>query len=357
MESIYDLVNSNAMAEYIVEVQSNAIPYLGEALFPNAKKQGLNLEWIVGYNSLPVALMPSAFDAKPTLRDRIGASSVETEMPFFRESMRIGEKDRQNLLIFLEANKNQYAYQTVMKIFDDANNLVEGAKVQSERMRMSLITTGAIDITAPNEKGVTVSYAYNYDKNGKWAKSNKVTLTETTAKWTDHTNSKPITDILNIKRKAAGAGVVIRKAILTTKTWMDLIENASIKNDMNVTEGQKIIMTDSLLQTYLLSKTGINFVVYDKMYKDEAGKEKAFFPDNQITFIPDGTLGKTWYGTTPEEADLMTGKSLAEVSIVNTGIAVTTIKEAVPVNIMTVVSQITLPSFERMADVYNLITA
>lgn len=357
MQSLYDLVNSNAMAEYVVEVQSNAIPYLGEALFPNAKKQGLNLEWIVGYNSLPVALMPSAFDAKPTLRDRIGAASVETEMPFFRESMRIGERDRQNLLIFIEANKNQYAYQTVMKIFDDVNNLVEGAKVQSERMRMSVLTTGSIDITAPDEKGVNVSYKYNYDKNGKWAANNKVKLTNSTDKWTDHTNSKPITDILNIKRKAAGRGVVIRKAILTTKTWMDLIENASIKNDMNVDEGQKIIMTDSLLQTYLLSKTGISFTVYDKMYKDEAGVEKAFYPDNQVTFIPDGTLGKTWYGTTPEEADLMSGNTLAEVSIVNTGIAITTIKEAVPVNIVTVVSQITLPSFERMADVFNLITA
>lgn len=356
MQSIFDLVNSQALAEYIVKVQSNAIPYLGEALFPNDKKQGLNLEWIVGYNSLPIALMPSAFDAKPTLRDRLGASSIQTEMPFFRESMRIGEKDRQNLLMFLEANKNQYAYSTVMKLFDDVNNLVEGAKVQSERMRMSILTNGGIDITAPDEKGVNVSYVYNYDKDGKWAKSNKTVLSGTN-KWSDHTNSNPIKDILTIKRAAANRGTVLKYGILTTDTWMDLTENVSIKNDMNVLEGQKIILTDAMLQTYLLSKTGISFTTYDKMYKDEAGKDKAFFPDNQVTFIPEGALGKTWYGTTPEEADLMSGNTLADVSIVNTGIAVTTIKEAVPVNVMTVVSQIVLPSFERMADVYNLKTA
>lgn len=353
MQSIYELVDSNAMAEYIVKIQSNAIPYLGEALFPSAKKQGLNLEWIVGYNSLPVALMPSAFDAKPTLRDRIGAASVQTEMPFFREAMRIGEKDRQNLLMFLEANKTQYAYDTIMKIFDDANNLVEGAKVQTERERMSLISTGAIDITAPDEKGVTVSYAYNYDKSGKWARTNIVKVSKA---WSNHAEATPITDIMNIKRNAANHGVTIKRAILSTKTWIDLTENASIKNDMNLTEGQKIIMTDGMLQTYLLSKTGITFVTYDKMYKDEAGVDKAFYPDNQVTFIPDGTLGKTWYGTTPEEADLMSGSTNASVSIVNTGIAITTIKEAVPVNVVTVVSQIALPSFERMADVYNLKT-
>lgn len=353
MQSIYELVNSNAMAEYIVKIQSNAIPYLGEALFPNDKKQGLNLEWIVGYNSLPVALMPSAFDAKPTLRDRIGAASVQTEMPFFREAMRIGEKDRQNLLMFLEANKTQYAYNTIMKIFDDVNNLVEGAKVQTERERMSLLTSGAISIVAPDDKGVTVSYEYNYDKGGKWAKSNTTTVATS---WSDHANSTPIADLQAIIRKAANHGVVIKRAILSTATWSDLSENASIKNDMNYQNGQNIILTDNMLQNYLVGKLGITFVTYDKMYKDESGADKAFYPDNQITLIPEGTFGKTWYGTTPEEADLMSGNVNADVSIVNTGIAVTTIKHAVPVNVETVVSQIALPSFERMADVYNLKT-
>lgn len=353
MQSIYEMIDSRAMAEYIVEVSSNAIPYLGEALFPNDKKQGLDLEWIIGYNSLPVALMPSAFDAKPTLRDRIGAASVQTEMPFFRESMRIGERDRQNLLMFLDSNRSQYAYNIVMKIFDDVNNLVEGAKVQSERERMAILTTGAIDIVAPDDKGVSVEYKYNFDKSGKWARSNIVKVAKA---WSNHAESTPIADIQNIVNTAANHGVVIKRAILSNKTWTDLTQNASIKNDMNLTEGQKIIMTDNMLRTYLLAKTGVTFVVYNKMYKDEAGADKAFYPDNNVTFIPEGTLGKTWYGTTPEEADLMSGGTNASVSIVNTGIAVTTLKEAVPVNVMTVVSQIVLPSFERMADVYNLKT-
>lgn len=356
MNTIFDLVNSTAMAEYIVKIQSNAIPYLGEALFPNAKKRGLRLDWIVGYNSLPIALMPSAFDAKPTIRDRLYATEISTKMPFFRESMRIGEEDRQELLQFLEDNKNQYAYDTIMKIFDDANNLVEGAKVQSERERMSLLVDGKISIAAPNESGIMVQYNYNYDPDGKWAQENRVVLSGTN-KWTDHENSHPITDIMNIKRKAANHGVVLKRAILTTKTWMDLIENKSIKMDMNVTSGQNIILTDSMLETYLVTKTGISFVTYDKMYKDEAKQDRQYYPDNQITFIPDGTLGKTWYGTTPEEADLMSGNKDADVTLVNTGIALLTKKESVPVNIMTVVSEIVLPSFERMADVYNLITA
>ena len=52
------------------------------------------------------------------------------------------------------------------------------------------------------------------------------------------------------------------------------------------------------------------------------------------------------FGTTPEEIDLMTNASYAgDVRIVDTGVAVNTQTIAVPVNVITTVSQIVLPSF------------
>ena len=95
---------------------------------------------------------------------------------------------------------------------------------------------------------------------------------------------------------------------------------------------------------------GVDFVVYDKMFKDENGVSKSFVPDGYVCLIPDGNLGYTWYGTTPEEADLM-GSGKAEVSIVNTGVAVTRIIKEHPVNINTIASEIVLPSFERMDEI------
>ena len=106
MNSIFDMITSQALASYYETIESNRIPFLGEALFPSDKKMGLKLEWIKGYDNLPVALMPSAFDTKPTLRDRGGVSTESTKMPFFREAMRLGEEDRQQLLMFMEANNN-----------------------------------------------------------------------------------------------------------------------------------------------------------------------------------------------------------------------------------------------------------
>ena len=350
-KSIYELVNSQAMAAYWEELQSNRIPYLGEGLFPNQKKLGLKLEWIKGYNQLPVALMPSAFDAKPTLRDRIGVTEMSTKMPFFREAMRIGEEDRQQLLMLMDADK-PYVDSIITRIFDDVKTLVDGALVQSERMRMSLLVDGKIEISAPNDSGVVVGYSYDYDASGTWKAKNTVTLVGQHA-WSDTANSNPIADILDAKREmSVKYGVALTRGIMTTKTWTYLMNNAAIKNDMNVVEGAKIILTDGDLQRYLLAKTGITFTIYDKMYKDEAGVDKQFYPDDYVTLLPAYTLGNTWYGTTPEEADLMNGNVDANVTVVNTGIAILTKKESLPVNVITSVSEIVLPSFERMSDIY-----
>jgi hypothetical protein len=128
------------------------------------------------------------------------------------------------------------------------------------------------------------------------------------------------------------------------------MDNEKIKKDMNVEKGQNIILTDNMLQQYFINKLGLTITVYTKKYAlTVAGASQQFFPDNVFTLLPDGKLGDTYFGTTPEEADLMTGASQAQVQIVNTGVAVTTYKKIHPVNVETIVSAICLPSFE-MAD-------
>jgi hypothetical protein len=73
-------------------------------------------------------------------------------------------------------------------------------------------------------------------------------------------------------------------------------------------------------------------------------------PDGYVALLPDGNLGNTWRGTTPEEADLR-GSGIADVAVVNNGIAIAQFMEADPVNVFTKASEIVLPSFERMNEV------
>lgn len=349
MNSIMDLVSAKALTTYWQETVSNRIPYLGEGLFPAKKKMGLDLAWIKGYKGLPIALKPSHFDTKATVRDRIGVKKIETEMPFFREAMTIKERDRQELLRFRE-NDNQNLYSSIIsEIFDDRAQLIEGALIQSERMRMQLLTTGGISIVANN-----VDYTYNYDVDGEWKKNNYMALSGTSL-WTDATNSTPLEDIREMQQKIVDlTGVKPTRAIMTQKTWNYLLQNKSIKIALNPLAQGLNLVRDAELKSLLLSELGLSVAIYDKKFKAEDGTTHNFYPDGYVTLLPASTVGNTYYGTTPEEADLQSANFNGDVSIVETGIAVTTVNIPHPVNKETIVSEIVLPSFERMNEVATM---
>lgn len=343
MPTIFDLINARNIATYYESNGSNQIPYLGETLFPAKKQLGLDLSWIKGFNGLPVSLKPSEFDAKATLRDRIGLNKIDTKMPFFREAMRVGEEERQDILRLMASTNSQYLMPVINRVYDDATNLVNGARVISERMIMQLLSGGKISITANRQ-----DYDYDY----KMPASHQETLAGT-AQWSDP-DSNPVDDIRTWQDTVEDdTGVRPARAICTRKTWNYLLANKTIRLDMNPAGGQNIILTDSMLQQYLMSKLGITVAVYNKKFALEVGgAAQLFFPDDVFTLIPDGNLGNLYYGTTPEEADLMSGGTVAEVQIVNTGVAITTVKEPHPVNVETIVSQICLPSFETIDTIF-----
>lgn len=344
--NIFDLINAKEIGIFWTNMASNRIPYLGATLFPAQKQLGLDLKWFKGSKGLPVALKPAAFDTKTTIRDRIGVTKVETEMPFFREAMRIGERERQELNKALGASNSAFIMPIINQIYNDAANLIDGALVNPERMIMQLLSTGLIGITAV-DNGVRVDYNYDY----KFDATHKETLAGQDV-WSDHENSTPIQDIQRWQDKIEeDTGVRPTRAICTRATWNNLMLNKSIKLDMNPIGGTNTILTDSMLQQYLLAKLGLTVAVYNKKYSLN-GVPTQFFPDNKFTLIPEGTLGNTWFGTTPEESDLMAGATNAQVQIVNTGIAITTWKEVDPVNVLTKVSEIVLPSFEAIDQVF-----
>lgn len=338
-----------AIAASWTEVASNRIPYLGAGLFSNKKKSGLDLAWIKGSKGLPISLMPSTFDAKATFRDRIGVSKTETEMPFFREGFKIKEKDRQELLR-VQDSTDPYAQAVIDRVFDDANELIDAADVVPERMRMQLLFAedGNVGISI---KANGVDYTYNYDQGGEWKKTNYTALTGEDL-WTAPETADPFAAF-----KAAKDGILARTgsevvyAVMNSTTFNMMAKANAIKNRYLTSNGMALgYLTDAEVKNVVKSTSGLDIVVYDKMYRDEDKVAHKFVPDGYVALIPEGDLGSTWYGTTPEEADLI-GSNTAEVSIVNTGVAITRIIEEHPVNINTFASEIVLPSYERMDEV------
>ena len=343
------LFSPAALAANWTENVSNRIPYLGEGLFPARKQAGLDLKWIKGSKGIPVSLMPSAFDAKATFRDRIGVEKVETEMPFFREGFKIKERDRQDILRAQSPN-DPYVNAAISRVFDDSNNLIEGALVVSERERMQLLfpIDGLVGITI---KANGVDYTYNYDPDGSWLLSNFFEM-QGDSKWTDN-DSDPFGDIQNAKDAiAAKTGSDLRIAIMNKTTFKYLRTNKTIKNRYLSKSGAAFgYLTDNEIIAILKDTSDLDgIVLYDKQYRNENKVAAKFVPDGYVALIPAGALGETCYGTTPEEADLM-GSNVAPVQIVETGIALTQEKTVNPVNVNTFASEIVLPSYERMDEV------
>lgn len=348
---IRDIYSAKAIAINNSEVASNQIPYLGSGLFPSKKKMGLDLKWIKTSKGLPVSLAPSNFDTMSTLRSREGFKMQETEMAFFKESMLVKEVDEQEIMRVQEAS-DPYAQEILARVFDDANTLIAGANVVPERMIMQLLAPAdghpKIVIEANNTQ-----YAYNYDPDNSYFTNNFSEITTAEDKWSDVENSNPLADIeAAIDQVEANTGSRPEIMIISKQTMNYLKQNAKIRSAIlaqNATAN--IMVTDARVKDIFSAELGINIVVYAKQYKDEAGVPHKFYPDGMATLVPNGALGSTWYGTTPEERVLM-GSGEADVSIVNTGVAVAVSTTEDPVNTKTTVSEIVLPSYERMDETF-----
>lgn len=343
---VNEVLNSASIAQVATEDASNQIPYLGLQWFPEEQKTGLDLKWIKTHKGLPVSLKPSNFDALPALRARGGLKTEKTQMAFFREQMVVTEEDAQEI-DRIQSENDPYLRNALLSIYDDTNNLVSGAQVVPERMRMSLLATvDGHPVIGIESDGV--KYEYDYDPNGEYAKDH-YTKNSGTAVWTDTANSKPLTDLNNARKALAKKGKIANYVIMNSNTFQYLLENAQIKNSLlaqNLTATVEV--TDDNVMAIVKSRTKMTIVLYDKMYIDDDGQEKYFYPDNKVTLLPSGALGKTWFGTTPEER---TARQVADVdvSIYGKGIAVAVKTEYGPPAITSVTaSEIVLPSYEGM---------
>jgi len=348
-----DAYSAKAIAIVNANAASNQIPYLGSLLFPAKKKMGLDLKWIKTSKGLPVSLMPSAFDTKSTIRSREGIKIDKTEMAYFKESMLVKEVDEQEILR-VKDSADPYAQEVLDRIFDDANTLVEGANVVPERMIMQLLnpTNGHPSISIAAD-GAT--YSYNYDPDGSYATNNYEALSST-AKWDTAaatSTADPVKDIQDAQDAVeALTGTRPSIAIMSRDTFNKVKACPSVKNYIlaqNVSAN--VMITDAKVKELFLTELGVNVIVYTKKFKTEAGVTTQFFADGYCALVPEGSLGNTWYGTTPDERTLMADPNY-DTALVNTGVAVTVTNTSDPVQTKTTVSEIVLPSFERMDETY-----
>lgn len=260
-------------------------------------------------------------------------------MPFFKESKYIDEELRQELNKVIDSNNQLYIDTIVRRIFDDEAELLEGAEVQRERMRMMMLTTGTISVEGNGQ-------AYDYDYGMPEDHSVNATVA-----WSNP-DATIIADIRKgIDKIVEDTGVTVTRALCSSKVFGYFRINKELKGTLLAISDGTGYLSDAKIKQYFKDELDIEIVTYDKKYRDENETAQRFVSDDVFVMFPDGQLGNTWFGTTPEESDLMASE-VANVTIVDTGVAVTTIEKADPVNVETKVTMICLPDFPTADQVY-----
>lgn len=331
-----EFISSKEIALYIKGLPEEAT--LDKVLFPADKQYGMEIELAKGAKQRPVALRISSFDT--AVRARVLSANIDIEkreMPFFKESILVRESDRQKLLLAMAANNQNIINQILGHVYNNYKNLVDGAEVQMKRMRASLIQNGTINITSDNGD-IVVDYLV--------PAAHKETISTASKKWNVAT-ADIVGDVARWQKIFTNEGYAKPTVLIMTDTLFGYVcLNTAIVNDIKGMNTNYIV-TQNDVKNYLNQKFGVSVALVNGVFVNEAGTTVSYYEDNKVTLIPAGVLGKTVYGTTPEEADSIFGSKLLETEIVNTGVAITTMLKHDPVNIETKVSQLGMPSFER----------
>lgn len=330
--SIYDYVTAKEQASYWVELAQYREPYLGESKFPNKKQLGLDISYIKGAKKAPVQLMLSAFDAKVIPISRQGFEQVKGEMPYFKNSMKVDERLRQELNKVLASGNEEAIKVIVGEIFNDNKTLLENAALTREIMRMQALTTGAISLS---NNGQVFSFDYHMPTENK-----------KTVDWTQSDSADPITDIVGWQDYIEQTSGIRPNELLMNAVTFSYIQKAdAVKKAIYAISNGAVVPSRQAVANYILENTGCTVYIYNKGW-DKEGVFTKFVADGTVVLMPEGLLGNTYMGTTPEESDLMSGSD-AEVVIVDDGVALATYKDKDPVTVVTKAAELVLPSFER----------
>ena len=332
-------------------------PYMGLSLFPTKFTNQLTIEQIKGKKGVPVTLAPSAYDARPTLRDKIGVTGQYMNIPFFREAMHLTEKEKQDLVTLMNSNLTSEGLQYMLaNIYDQLTPLIEGAEAQKERMAMSILARGTIYIASDGAKGTQVAYQYNYDFDDEWKTNNITTLTGTdTWEVVNASTATPIQDILDLMDNALETkGVNLTRAILTTATLNKIIAMDEVKEAMQPLYADRTLPFNKAQKVEFLERmTGIKFYPYDKRFRSaEDGVDTKFYPDDQVTFLPDGAIGNMMVGNTPDSFDDMVGLANVKTAKLSSGVTLASYGEGVPYKMTTTVSMVALPSVNDLDEIF-----
>lgn len=342
-----DYLNSKNIALYMKELPVE--DSIDNVLFPAKKQLSTKLEQAKGSKRKPVALRQSRFDAQTKIRTLESDIKITSQdMPLFKEGDHMGEEERRNLALALQSNNTNIIEALTKQVFENYEELVQGARIVMKRMRCEIIQKGKISFST-KDGGVVAEYG---------VPANHVEEA-TTNKW-NVASADIIGDIKKIKKTMRADNAAKPTVMLMTENTFEstVMINTAITNHLlaNPISANTILTSDDYLR-FLKEKCKMNVVFLEDttFIPERGGAELPYYEDGYVTFSDGTAFGNTVYSYTAEEYDATILKnSGVDVAVVDNAIAITTIVQSDPVAVEVKVSVIGMPSFEKADDVYFL---
>lgn len=262
-------------------------------LFPTHKVDGLEYDYLLGANHRPATAMFYAFDTPTMLDQRRGFDRGKGDLALIKDKMKLDEKE----IYTLEHPRSDYEAQfAIRQVYRDVDIIRENIENRIEVLRAEALTTGAINI---NENGLKmkIDFGVPTDHKGDF-------------EWADDTHDI-LLDIFNTCEKMEeDTGFPVTHILTSKQVVFQLCKNKTIRSAIFGTEKDKYITPPELNSE--LAKMGLPTFSTDNRYYEirtqRNGKiniQKQFYiPRDAILFLPDGKLGDTIRGDTPEARGL-----------------------------------------------------
>lgn len=321
------------------------------AFFPNKMIEGLDFSYVKGGKNLNAVLSPSAFDSEAIAVERDKAEMEKGELPFFKNKLALGEKDRRRVTELAKLAQNGSITGLEMKmqeIYDDVSNLTRRALNTQEYLRAQALTEGKINFNA-NGSTVEIDYKIKADR------KHTIDITDVL--------KNPVEELRNIVEfSVEKTGYKPDTLMISTKCFLGLRNHTLVKEAMKgimISTGAQIV-TDSALKTYIKEITGLDIIVEDRKLIMPKGEEKRLLAETRGVVMPNTRLGETLIGSSPVAFDALSKgtaivgtlqelsaemKKLHEVVITPDGICLYNKQKLDPLLLETFAEMVCIPSF------------
>ena len=327
------------LAEYVKErkMEENVI----DLLFPSVKTDERKFGNIMGANGLPVSASVHALDTSTQVASREGIKTQELEKVMIKRQIQVKE----DLIMKLNNPRTSREYaQIKSKIFDDAGNMAKAVEVRAKAMAAEALHSGKIVFNENGIRNITVDY-------NKDARLNQTLIG--TALWNDAGSDilQNIFDWINTLIDVSGG--TPSRILTSRKVLATVLKNAGIRKAMFGVNADRVAsLTD--LNALMLSQDMPKFATFDDRYRvqkdDRTYETVRYIPENKVILLPDTAVGKSEWGPTPEEAELV-GKTGIEAYADN-HLTITVYRTPDPVAKWTKASGSNIPSFEKADEVF-----